>query len=138
MSQLVSSSISQRDTWTVQSISVFALPSVTHNSQSLLSCPILETSATALCGTTGIIYKYVYIYKYKYVYIYIYINIIYTNHHAIFLEQLKFRHFPGCSWRPRSYGTQELRNSRDDHSNQRYREKKHWYIPKGHQRTMGI
>ena len=53
MSQLVSSSISQRDTWTVQFISVFSLPSVTHNSQSLLSCPILETSATASCGTTG-------------------------------------------------------------------------------------
>ena len=34
--QLVSSSISQRDTWTVRSISVFALPSATHNNQSLL------------------------------------------------------------------------------------------------------
>ena len=45
--------ICQLDSWTGRSISAFALPSVTHNTN--LSCrfPILETSATALCGTIG-------------------------------------------------------------------------------------
>ena len=40
---------------TCRSISGFALPSAIHNNQSLLYCrfPIFETSATALCGTTG-------------------------------------------------------------------------------------
>ena len=36
---------------TFRSISGFALPSVIHNNQPPL--PIFETSATALCGTTG-------------------------------------------------------------------------------------
>ena len=41
---------------TFRSISGFALPSMIHNNQSLLSVsvPIFETSATALCRTTGI------------------------------------------------------------------------------------
>ena len=51
MSQLVSSSISQLDRWTVRSISIFAL--TTNLSYRF---PILEASATALCGTTGIHY----------------------------------------------------------------------------------
>ena len=44
---------------TFRSISGFALPSLVHNNQPLLqvSIPIFETSATALCGTTG---KYTY------------------------------------------------------------------------------
>ena len=32
----------------------FALPSLIHNNQALYRFPIFETSATALCGTTGI------------------------------------------------------------------------------------
>ena len=39
---------------TFRSINRFALPSVIHNSQPLLRFHIFETSATALCGTTGI------------------------------------------------------------------------------------
>ena len=39
---------------TFQSISGFALPSMHHNNSPLLACPIFKTSATALCGTTGI------------------------------------------------------------------------------------
>ena len=42
---------------TFRSINRFALPSVIHNSQPLLRFHIFETSATALCGTTGIDYK---------------------------------------------------------------------------------
>ena len=43
---------------TFRSISGFALPSVIHNNYNL-SCrfPIFETSATALCGTTGILQR---------------------------------------------------------------------------------
>ena len=52
-SQLVCASISQLDNWTVRSITVFALTSVTHNSQSLLQVSYVDSSATALCGTTG-------------------------------------------------------------------------------------
>ena len=37
-----------------QSISGFALPSVIHNNQTLLQVSYSETSAAALCGTTGI------------------------------------------------------------------------------------
>ena len=48
---------------TFRSISGFALPSVIHNNQPLLWVSYSETSATALCGTTGIyIYRYIYIY----------------------------------------------------------------------------
>ena len=46
---------------TFRSISGFALPSMHHNNSPLPQCPILEASATALCGTTGI-YIYIYIY----------------------------------------------------------------------------
>ena len=46
---------------TFRSISEFALPSMHHSNSHLLLCPIFETSATALCGTTGMIYKYSYI-----------------------------------------------------------------------------
>ena len=38
---------------TFRSISGFALPSLHHNNSPLLYCPSLETSAIALCGTTG-------------------------------------------------------------------------------------
>ena len=38
---------------TFRSISGFTLPSMHHNNSPLLYCPILETSAAALCGTTG-------------------------------------------------------------------------------------
>ena len=38
---------------TFRSISGFALPSIDHNNSPLLQCPIIETSATAFCGTTG-------------------------------------------------------------------------------------
>ena len=48
---------------TFRSISGFALPSMHHNNSPLPQCPILEASATALCGTTGI---YIYIYTYGY------------------------------------------------------------------------
>ena len=40
---------------TFRSISRFALPSMHHNNSPLLLCPIFKTSATALCGTTGIL-----------------------------------------------------------------------------------
>jgi len=40
-------------TTTFPSISGIALPSMHHNNSPLLQCPIFETSATALCGTTG-------------------------------------------------------------------------------------
>ena len=39
---------------TCLSISGFTLPSVIHNNQTLLEVSFSETSATALCGTTGI------------------------------------------------------------------------------------
>ena len=42
-----------REHLSVLFISGFALPSLIHNNQHLLSVPIFETSATALCGTTG-------------------------------------------------------------------------------------
>ena len=38
------------------SIKGFALPSMHHNHSPLLQCPIFETSALALCGTTGILF----------------------------------------------------------------------------------
>ena len=41
---------------TFRLISGFALPSVIHNNQPLLEVSYSETSATALCGTTGMIY----------------------------------------------------------------------------------
>jgi len=44
---------------TFRSISGFTLPSMHHNNSPLLQCPIFETSATALCGTTGILGKMV-------------------------------------------------------------------------------
>jgi hypothetical protein len=40
-------------TTTFRSISEFALPSMHHNNSPLLLFSIFETSATALCGTTG-------------------------------------------------------------------------------------
>ena len=39
-----------------RSIKGFALPSMHHNHSPLLQCPIFETSALALCGTTGILF----------------------------------------------------------------------------------
>ena len=45
---------------TFRSISGFALPSVIHNPNLSYRFPIFETSATALCGTTGIILYYPY------------------------------------------------------------------------------
>ena len=65
---------------TFQSISGFALPSVIHNNQPPYRFPIVETSTTALCGTTGIIYINIFVYIgilhiyidiYTYIYIYI-------------------------------------------------------------------
>jgi len=38
---------------TFRFIGGFALPSMHHNNSPLLECPVFETSATALCGTTG-------------------------------------------------------------------------------------
>ena len=40
-----------------RSINGFALPSMHHNNSPHLKCPIFETSATALCGTTGTVWK---------------------------------------------------------------------------------
>ena len=57
MSQLVSSSISQLDSWTVDP-SVFLLRHRWLTTTNLsYRFPILETSATASCGTTGIQWK---------------------------------------------------------------------------------
>ena len=42
---------------TFRSVSRFALPSVIHNNQPLLSVSYSGTSATALCGTTAIVYR---------------------------------------------------------------------------------
>ena len=42
---------------TFRSISGLTLPSMHHNNSPLLQCPIFETSATALRGTTGILGK---------------------------------------------------------------------------------
>ena len=44
----------------------------THFSYNLLSYPIFETSAAALCGTIGL-FVYAYMFEYVYIYIYIYI-----------------------------------------------------------------
>ena len=88
---------------TFRFISGFALPSMHHNNSPLLKCPIFETSATALCGTTGFFqinsgfihglwfiyglwFSYIYIISYIYMYqalymvygLYIYIYSIYV------------------------------------------------------------
>ena len=62
---------------TFRSISGFALPSTSHNNQAFLyRFPIIETSATALCVTTGIYYIYLYIYN---------IYNIYMDYHSVML-----------------------------------------------------
>jgi len=67
---------------TFRSISGFALPSMHHHNSPLLLRPIFETSATALCGTTGVIlniYIYIYIYIYIHLYKYACMYIMYTH-----------------------------------------------------------
>ena len=44
---------------TFRSISCFALPSMHHNSSPLLQLTIFETSATALRGTTGTLFRFI-------------------------------------------------------------------------------
>ena len=49
----VTTAATPKITATFRSISGFALPSMHRNNSPLLQCPIVVTSATALCGTTG-------------------------------------------------------------------------------------
>ena len=53
MSQLASSSSSQLDSWTIWSISVFALPSVIHNDPSFLLLVYSGNFRHRLCSNTG-------------------------------------------------------------------------------------
>ena len=66
-----------------------------HNNQTLLKVSFSETSATALCGTTGI-YLQIRIYIYLYIYILIYIYICIYTHRDLNTSSMRTRRGGSC------------------------------------------